>query len=143
VGCAYRLRSGFSSVLHNFGTPTTAPPRSNRPIIVIEPGPQRFTLDLVQGRDVDRLIVYAFAGGGPPPDGGVTLIATTFGQARIDMPLDRLPPRGVVVLMSLYNIAGEFVLRAEMDEIAGTARDACAAHGYDQITWLDAWTPLI
>jgi hypothetical protein len=73
----------------------------------------------------------------------VTLIATTFGQARVEMPLERLPPQGVVVLMSLYNIAGEFVLRAEMEEIVGTARDACAAYGFERITWLDAWTPLV
>jgi hypothetical protein len=144
MGCAYRLRSGFSSVLHNVGTPTTAPPGSTRPVIILEPGGHdRFTLDLTQSRDIDRLVIYAFSGGGPPPNAGVTLITTTFGQARIDMSLDRLPPQGVVVLLSLYNIAGEFVLRAELDWVAGTARDACAAYGFDQITWLDAWTPLI
>ena len=142
TGCAYSLRSGSSSVLHNVGTPTSAPPGSNRPVIVLEPAHNRFTLDLTQSRDVDRLIIYAFSGGGPPPTAGVTLITTTFGRARIETTLDRLPPTGVVVLMSLYNIAGEFVLRAELDLVAGTPRDAAAGYGFDQITWLDPWTPL-
>jgi len=140
LGCAYQLRSGVSSVLHNVGEPTMAPPQSTRPVIIR--GHERFTLDLVQGRDLDRLVIYAFSGGGTPPDWAVTLIATTFGRARIEMPLDRLLPQRAVVLMSLYNVAGEFVLRAEMDEVGGTAREACAAYGFDQITWLDSWTPL-
>jgi hypothetical protein len=144
LGCAYRLRSSLSSALHDIGTPTTAPPDSTRPVIIFEPVQQnRFTLDLTQSRDIDRLVIYAFSGGRTPPSWLVTLVATTFGQARIEMPLGQLPPQGVVVLMSLYNIAGEFVLRAEMDEIAGTTRDACAAYGFDDITWLDAWTPLV
>jgi hypothetical protein len=143
MGCAYRLRSGLSSVLHNVGTATSAPPGSDRPVIVLEPAHNnRFTLDLTQSRDVDRLVIYAFSGGGPPPNAGVTLVTTTFGRARIETTLDRLPPQGVVVLMSLYNVAGEFVLRAELDWIAGTPRDAGAGYGFDQITWLDPWTPL-
>jgi hypothetical protein len=142
TGCAYSLRSGFSSVLHNVGTPTSAPPGSNRPVIVLGPAHNSFTLDLTQSRDVDRLIIYAFSGGGPPPNAGVTLVTTTFGRARIETTIDRLPPAGVVVLMSLYNIAGEFVLRAELDWVAGTPRDAAASYGFDQIIWLDPWTPL-
>jgi hypothetical protein len=123
LGCAYRLRSGFSSVLYNVGTPTTAPPQATRPVILREPGRQEtFTLDLTQSRDLDRLVVFAFSGAGTPPAWGVTLVATTFGQARIEIPLERLPPQRVVVLMSLYNIAGEFVLRAELDPARLTGR---------------------
>lgn len=143
MGCAYRLRQGFSSALHNLSATAKAPPESTRPVIIGTPGQREsVTLDLRQSREVDRLIIYVFSGGSAPPHWSPTLVVTTFGQARIETSLDRPPWQRVVVLMSLYNVAGEFVLRAEMDEGAGTARDACTAYGFDQITWLDSWTPL-
>ena len=48
----------------------------------------------------------------------------------------------VVVLTTLYNVAGEFVLRAEMQPILGDVREACRAYGYDRITWLDSRNPV-
>ena len=68
---------------------------------------------------------------------------STFGQARVELPLDRPPSARVAVLMSLYNIDGEFVVRAEMEEIAGSVREAVAAYGFDRIAWLDQRTPLV
>jgi hypothetical protein len=74
---------------------------------------------------------------------GGTLIVSTLGGARIEVPLDRAPSPNVLVALSVFNVGGELVLRAELDEVAGTVRDACVAHGYDRITWLDAYTPLV
>jgi hypothetical protein len=58
------------------------------------------------------------------------------------VPLEQLPAGQVAVLLSVYNVAGEFVLRAELETIAGSIREACRAYGYDQITWLDDRTPV-
>jgi hypothetical protein len=144
LGCAYRLRSGLSSVVRSSGGPGAAPPGSHRPVILGERAQyEQLTVDLVQARDIDRLLVYASPGGGAPVNWGGTLVVTTFGGARLEVPLDRPPSAGVLAVLSLYNIAGEFVLRAELDEVAGTVRDAVQAHGYDRITWLDAATPLV
>jgi hypothetical protein len=44
--------------------------------------------------------------------------------------------------MSLYNVRGEFVLRAEMQALNGGVREACRAYGYDRITWLDDRAPV-
>ena len=144
LGCAYQLRSGQSSVVQPFGGATVAPPRSARPLIIGRPGPtETLTLDLVQSRSIERLAIYAFSGQPVQPNGSATLVATTFAGTRVELPLDRPPSQHVTVLMSLYNLAGEFVLRAELDVIPGTVRDACAAYGFDRITWLDAHTPLV
>jgi hypothetical protein len=46
------------------------------------------------------------------------------------------------MLLSLYNVRGEYVLRAELESIEGGVREACRAYGYDRITWLDDRTPV-
>jgi hypothetical protein len=46
------------------------------------------------------------------------------------------------VALSVHSVAGELVLRAEDELLAGgTLRDAAVAHGFD-ITWVDPWTAL-
>jgi len=46
------------------------------------------------------------------------------------------------VLMSIYQVRGELVLRAEMQTLFGDVRDAARAYGYDRISWLDDRTPV-
>ncbi len=70
------------------------------------------------------------------------MIVTTLAGAKIELPLEQLPTGEIAVLMSVYNVRGEFVLRAEMQPIVGSIRDACRAYGYDRITWLDDRTPV-
>ncbi len=48
-------------------------------------------VDLRQVTDLERFVVYAFAGNGQPLRWGGTLIATTFGGDRIEMPIDLAP----------------------------------------------------
>ena len=144
LGCAYQLRSGVSSVVQLAGGPRTAPPGANRPVITADRGQfELLTIDLVQSRSLERLIVYAFSDSGGQLNWGGTLLLSTFGQARVELPLDRPPSTRPAVLLSLYNIDGEFVVRAEMEEITGSVRDAVAAYGFDRIAWLDHRTPLI
>ncbi|HET6208785.1 MAG TPA: hypothetical protein VFD94_00305, partial [Jatrophihabitans sp.] len=144
LGAAYQLSSGTSSVVQLAGGPRTAPPTGNRPVIIAQRGQfETLTIDLVQSRSLERLIVYAFSDSGSALNWGGTLLLSTFGQARVELPLDRPPSARVSVLMSLYNIDGEFVVRAEMEEFAGSVREAVAGYGFDRIAWLDQRTPLV
>ena len=50
--------------------------------------------------------------------------------------------QGVLVALSVTQVGGELVLRAEDELVHGTFRDACQAYGFTTITWVDPWTPL-
>ncbi len=156
IGCAYRFRSGLSGVAQRMAGAAVAPPGTSRPIITARrsqhegPGQpegrgqyEGLSLDLRQSREIDRLIVYGYSESGGTLNWAGTLVVTTFGGSRVELPLTRPPSRGVAVLMSVYNVAGEFVLRAEMEQIDGSIRDACTAYGFDQVAWVDERTPLV
>jgi hypothetical protein len=154
LGCAYQLRSGASSLVQAVSGVTVAPPGSRRP--VIRASRDRFEavhLDLRQVGDLDRAIVYLFSHYDavrvqPPgtkamvPWSGV-LSSETLTGARIDVPLRRDPGPGVLVALSVYNVEGELVLRAENELLVGSVRDAVRAFGFDTITWIDPTTPLV
>jgi hypothetical protein len=143
LGCAYQLRSGESSTVQLTGGHRLAPAGSRRPIII--GGHEQFaqiSVDLRQSVELERMAIYAFSESRAPLKWGGTLIAETFGGARIELPLESLQGGDVAMLMSLYNVRGEFVLRAEMQALNGGVREACRAYGYDRITWLDDRTPV-
>ena len=143
LGCLYELRSGASSTVQLTQGNRVAPPRSRRPVIVA--GHDRFEhlgIDLRQCTELRRLVVYAFSESRKPLAWGGTLIVSTFGGARAELPLDSLQSGDVGVLLSLYNLRGEFVLRAEMQTLFGAAREAARSYGFDRITWLDDRTPV-
>ena len=103
----------------------------------------RLTVDLRQSRALSRLLVYAFSESGRELTWGGTLVGTSFGGARVELPLDLGRHHGPVALMSLYNIDGEFVLRAETEKVPGAVREVARAFGYDRITWADDHTPVL
>ena len=143
LGCAYQLVSGQSSVIHNAGGLSTAPAGSQRPVIIASSEPfEALTIDLAQSRQVERLIVCAYSESGTSLDWDGALIVQTYGGDRVEVPLRSDPAPGVMVPLSLYNIDGEFVLRAEQFFIEGSLREATAAFGFERITWLDDHTPL-
>jgi uncharacterized protein involved in tellurium resistance len=145
LGCAWELRSGLSSVVQASTGVRTAPPRANRPVIVGDRSDfERLRIDLRQARELNRLIVYAFSESGATLNWGGTLVVTTFGGARIELPLDRPPAASVQVLLSIYPVDGEFVLRAEMEQFAGPSiRPAVDAYDFYRVAWLDPRTPLV
>jgi hypothetical protein len=123
--------------------PRLAPPHSKRPILIGSRDRfERVGLDLRQVRDLRRLVIYAFSENRQPLTWSGTLVVTTYAGARIEVPLDSLQGGDVAVLLSIYQVRGELVLRAEMQTLYGDVRDACRAYGYDQITWLDGRTPV-
>ncbi len=143
LGCLYELYSGVCSAMALSGGSRNAPPRTRRPVILA--GRDRFewlSVDLRQSRDLRRLLVYAFSESRAALAWGGTLVTSTFGGGRAELPLDTLQSGDVGVLLSLYNVEGEFVLRAEMQTLFGGAREAARAYGYDRITWLDERTPV-
>jgi uncharacterized protein involved in tellurium resistance len=142
LGAVYQLRDGVSATVQSAGGNRFAPPRSRLPVLVA--GRDRYarlSVDLRQCAELERLAVFAYSPSRTPLTWGGTLITTTFGGARIELPLEELSG-DIAVLLSLYNVHGEFVLRAEMQPIAGSVREASRAYGYDQISWLDDRTPV-
>jgi hypothetical protein len=143
IGCAFSLRSGLSSTVQLTGGNRMAPAGSRRPIILAAREHfSRISVDLRQSVELERLAIYAFSESRSPLSWGGTLIAQTFGGAKVELPLESLQGGDVAMLMSLYNVRGEFVLRAEMQTLNGGVREACRAYGYDRITWLDDRTPV-
>lgn len=134
LGCAYQLDSGASSVLR--------PGETFGPLVMDRrAGHQRLRLDLLQGRHLRRLIIFGVPTADPGQYWAGTLLISTHGHARIEVPVQP-PPPGPTVLLSLYNVDGEIVLRAEAQTVPGRTRDACLAFGYDRIAWRDADTAI-
>lgn len=144
LGCAYQLRSGLAStVAHHTGRRYAPPGQTRRPVIVASRQDyERIAVDLRQVTDLERFVVYAFSGNGQPLQWGGTLIVTTFGGDRIEMPIELAPAPAVAVLASVYNIRGELIVRAEMDLVGSTVREACRGYGFDRISWVDDTTPI-
>jgi hypothetical protein len=102
----------------------------------------RLSWDLLHVRDIDRLMLATGVGPSAHPVTGVLTLVTHSG-ARIEVPTVSLPQSGgVTVLVTIYNVDGELVIRAEHDKINGTLKTACAAYGYDRLTWIDDYTPV-
>ncbi|HEV2885833.1 MAG TPA: hypothetical protein VGX49_02885, partial [Jatrophihabitans sp.] len=143
IGAAYQLADGHSSLVSRAGGIATAPRNSRRPVIAARAEQyERLVIDLRQSRQLERLVVYGFSESGGPLNWGGTLILRTAGGARVELPLDRPASAGVTVLLSIYNVRGEFVVRAEMENVPGSIRTAVQAYGFDRISWLDDRTPV-
>lgn len=144
LGAAYELVDGTTSTMQMTQGERFAPPHSKRPVMVGSRDQfERITVDLRQIRGLRRLAVYAFSEHRAPLNWGGTLITTTFGGARVEIPMETLQGGTVAVLQSLYVVDGECVLRAEMQSMYGDVREAARAYGYDRITWLDDRTPVV
>jgi hypothetical protein len=116
-----------------------APPSGRRPVLIAgqENGSERIGIDLRQIREIERIGILAFSEARQSLTWGGTLVLTTYGGARVELPLESLYAGTSAMLMSLYNVDGELVVRAEMETIAGDVREVARAYGYDRITWRD------
>ncbi len=144
IGALYQLTDGSSAIVQHATAFRTAPHGSRRPVLVTARGQfDQLVVDLRQSRAVQRLLVYAVSESGAELHWGGTLVTRTYGGARVEIPLDIGRHRGPVALLSLYNIDGEHVLRAENEKIAGSVRDVALSFGYDRITWADQHIPVV
>jgi uncharacterized protein involved in tellurium resistance len=144
IGALYQLTDGTSAIVQHATGFGTAPHGSRRPVISTARGQfDQLVVDLRQSRSLQRLLVYAVSESGAELHWGGTLVTRTSGGARVELPLEIGRHRGPVALMSLYNIDGEFVLRAETERVAGAVRDVALSFGYDRITWADPHMPVV
>jgi uncharacterized protein involved in tellurium resistance len=143
LGAAYELRDGSTSTVQLVGDRRFGP-SVQRPVLVAGRDEyEHLGIDLRRCRELRRLAVYAFSESRTDLDWGGTLVVTTYGGARIDLPLESLRRGQVAVLLSVHNLDGELVIRAEMETIVegGDVREAVRAYGYDRITWRDDRLP--
>jgi hypothetical protein len=133
LGTITQLRSGRTVVAAMNRAPATTEPV----ILTDRRGYQRITLDLLRSRRLERMVVLAIIESPLPSDWAGNLVLTTAAQARIEVPVGRSLPPGAAVLMSIYNIEGELVLRAEPPNVVPHLRDAAASFGFDRIVWLE------
>jgi uncharacterized protein involved in tellurium resistance len=144
LAALYQLADGTSSLVRAVTGIPAAPPGSRRPVVRGSRGEyERLTVDLRQARRLERLLVYAFSESRSELAWGGTLRVTTFGGARIELPMDLGRHPGPIVLLSVYVVDGEFVLRAELEEVSGASREVARRYGYDRVTWADDDTPLL
>ncbi|MDM7830733.1 hypothetical protein [Cellulomonas edaphi] len=134
------LSTGETVLLdHNRGM-TTAPAGSRRPVVqAVDRG---FLVDLRQVSRLQRLVIAGFSPTSSSLAWGGALRVETIGGARVDVPLEREPGAGSLVALSILNVGGQLVLRAERQLVPGALREAALAFGFDGLTWVDAWTPL-
>jgi uncharacterized protein involved in tellurium resistance len=142
LGAAYQLADGTSSTVQ-YADGNRFAPSARRPVIVAGRDEyEHLDIDLRHARELERMAIYAFSASRTELTWGGTLVVKTFGGGRIELPLESLHPGRIAVLMSIYNLAGEFVIRAEMETIHdGDVREAARAYGYDRITWRDDRSP--
>jgi len=144
LGALYELADGTSSVVQRATGISVAPPGSRRPVLTGSwDRYDRVRIDLRQSRALRRLLVYAFSESGQELVWGGTLVVATSGGARVDVPLDLGRHPGPSALLSLHNLDGEFVLRAECEQVDGATRQVARAFGYERITWADDSMPVL
>ncbi|ROS23016.1 hypothetical protein [Cellulomonas sp. PhB150] len=134
------LTTGETVLLdHNRGM-TVVPAGTRRPVVqAVDRG---FLVDLRQTPRLARLVVLGFSPTAAHLAWSGALRVETIGGARVDVPLERDPGPGSLVALSVVNVDGRLVLRAERELVPGALREAALAFGFDELTWVDAWTPL-
>ncbi|QNG37203.1 hypothetical protein F1C76_11905 [Geodermatophilaceae bacterium NBWT11] len=144
LGAVHQLADGSSGVVSRTVGIPTAPPRSRRPVLEAGRGEfDQIRVDLRQSRSLRRFVVYAVSASESSLAWGGTLLLSTHGGSRVEIPLDLAQHDGPVVLSSVYVVDGEFVVRAELDPVRGLVRDVAQAYGFRAITWADARTPVL
>lgn len=131
VACLVQFTSGAQWVVHEGSAAhAQAPPEVANPLTRLRSGDQEDTImfDLRRVAEMRRALIYATSEASTSPTSGYLLL-TTYGDAVIEMPFDTTPG-AALVLVSLHNVVGELVVRAESDVVP----DAAAVwrnYGYD------------
>ena len=142
LAAAFRLSNGLSSLATNRDGLALGPRGSRTPALRVHHDRyDTLTLDCRRVRELDRLLLLGYSPSGAELAWGGTLILTTLAGARVEVPMDGPKAQGAVALVTIYQVDGELVVRAEPREVSTTVREACLAFGFDRITWLDPSTP--
>jgi hypothetical protein len=128
LACAYEFTDGDAAFLGpGF---TTAPANSRTPVLATKSHSVAF--DLRQVCVVSRLLVLAAF---PSARRTGLITVTSWDGSRLDVPLDQPSTAEFTVVLSIHNVDGELVLRAEDDHFGGSARAACEAFGFTRLVW--------
>ncbi|MFW0789038.1 hypothetical protein [Gordonia sp. CPCC 205333] len=143
LACVVTDAEGESRVVDPTHPHSPPPPSNTDPLVTFSSnGFGKFGINLRRARELSRLIVVATSATGEVIDWTGTLSLTTFGGGRVDIPIDATPQSPTTIIASIYNVAGEYVLRAENQPMGGSLREASRSFGFDSISWLDARTPI-
>ncbi len=135
LGCALETADRQESIV--LGTLNRQGPDPRRPMVRC--GGHGVEVDLRRIHSLSRLLIVAVGGRLP----GGTLVISTYGGSRMEIPLRNGPTLGAQALLTGYVVQGRLVLRAELDPFSGTLQQVCGAYGYTELTWRDPGTPLI
>jgi uncharacterized protein involved in tellurium resistance len=143
LGCVFELADGVEAVVQELGGVTAGPPGTPLPVVRWKgraDGESLF-VDLRRVRDLRRALVYGYSPSVAVLAWSGVLVITTYGGARIEVPIESGSFSGTLALLTIYNVAGELVLRAEMDGHHGPPETAAVAYDH-HLPWLDGRTPL-
>jgi len=136
LGCAYALVNRRSGTLSS--NAPAKPDGTGWPLATILPGQRRaLALDLRQVGQLSRMILFGHTAARNAAWSGGSIVASQFGNGRssIELRVDGAGAAPLMVLLSLFNVDGELVVRAEAEPIDGTGADACRAYGFDHAGW--------
>jgi uncharacterized protein involved in tellurium resistance len=143
MGCVFQTTEGTEAVVQSVGDVTTGPAGARLPLVrwKAQADGEIVHGDLRQVTGLRRALLYGFSPAVSVLTWQGALVITTFGGARIEVPIDHAPFSGTLALLTIYNVDGELVLRSEMGEHHGPPE--MAAHAFDyQVPWLDGRRPL-
>ena len=142
LGCVVETDRSEESAVQSLGGHLEAPRGADAPLVSLDhrPSGDVVVIDLGQVRALRRALVYGYSPSIATLSWDGVIGATTAGGARIEIPFGRRPFSGTMAMVSIYNVAGELVLRSEMEELFGPPEAAAAAYGYE-LPWLDGRVP--
>lgn len=140
LGALCTLADGSATLLDANRDMSAAPAGARSP--VVSAAGRDLSVDLRQVRALRRLVVVAFSPTSAVVTWGGVVRVELAGGTRVDVPLEREPQAGALVALSVVNVDGSLVLRAEDELVPGALREVGQAYG-SGLRWVDAWTPVV
>ncbi len=141
LGLVLATTDGATHVVQRLGD-ALATPAHPLPLARLAGSPGRETalIDLRQVRTLERALVYGYSPSVSVLEWDGVLALTTYDGSRVEMPFDLPKLSGTVALLTLYQVHGELVLRAELEAFAGPPETAAEAFGH-HYGWLGGRLP--
>jgi uncharacterized protein involved in tellurium resistance len=146
LGLVCQTTDGTTSVVQRLSDPpgsSLATPGAPLPLVRLSPqeGVDTLSVHLRQVRRLRRALVYGYS----PSDAVVpwqgVVVVRLQDDTRFEVPVDLPPLRGTLALLTVYAVAGELVLRAELEPCPGPPEAAAQAYGFAH-AWLDGRLPV-
>ena len=109
--------------------------------LVSDGGLDTFLVDLRQVTRLRRALLYGYSPSVSVVGWDGVVVAATYDGSRVEAPFDLPPLSGTTALLTVYAVAGELVLRSELEQFAGPPEMAAEAYGY-HYGWLGGRLPV-